>query len=111
MCKPVLCLLFILSAVGTSFSQSFDVCDVYGPIYITDKPHEANLRVFVEESEAFADLVVFKEENVLFADAKGLWAFAKNKSFAHYIIYIDKNKDQADFSIFYTDVESFAGCQ
>lgn len=95
---------------GISYVQP-DYCNIYGTVYIEkENPKEANFRVFVEETEGMADVWVYKMEEKLFADKPGLWHITDKKAFADYIIYIDKNKYLADFSIYYIDVESFAGC-
>lgn len=104
----IICFMAISSA---SRAQVADVCELYGAVFIADKPQEAHFLVYLEENETFADLVVFEEENVLFADRKGIWAFTKNRGFSDFSIFIEKDKDKAHFSIFYTDVEAFAGCQ
>jgi hypothetical protein len=67
--------------------------------------------VYIEETEAFADLVVFKSENALFADKPGLWYFARSRAEANWFIVFVKEREKADFSICFTETESFAGCQ
>ncbi len=68
---------FILTLTGVggsvAYGQGFDVCQLYGVVYVTENPNEANFRVFLEDSEAFADLVVFQEDNRLMADETGSW--------------------------------------
>jgi hypothetical protein len=86
-------------------------CYVYGTIVIVDDPRRAHFRVFVEETEGLADLIIFKEEIRLYADRQGIWHFGENPGLADYVIYLEDNKFLADFSIFYTDIESFARCQ
>ena len=107
-------LSFILTLTGVEevvLAQSFDTCQLYGVVYITENPSEANFKVFVEDSEAFADLVVFREDNRLMADRPGIWFIADSPAFANFSIYLEKNRGLADFSIFYTDILSFAGCK
>ena len=105
---------FILLLMGVSVSdaaaQGFEVCQLYGVVHITDDPNQANFRVYVEDSEAFADLVVFREENRLMADRPGIWYVTETPAFASFSIFIEKNRGLADFAIFYTDIQSFAGC-
>lgn len=91
-------------------AQGFEVCQLYGVVYITDDPNQANFRVYVEDSEAFADLVVFREDNRLMADRPGIWFITETLAFANFSIFIEENRGLADFAIFYTDIQSFAGC-
>jgi hypothetical protein len=106
---------FILMLMGVSandvYAQGFDVCQLYGVVYVTEDPNEANFKVFIEDSEAFADLVVFQEENRLMADQPGIWYIADTPAFANFSIYIERRRGMADFVIFYTDILSFAGCK
>lgn len=105
---------FILMLLGVSvedvYAQGFDVCQLYGAVYITENPSEANFKIFVEESEAFADLVVFREENRLMADEPGIWFLSDSPAFTNFSVFIEKRRGLADFAIFYTDILSFAGC-
>ncbi len=107
-------IIFILCFMGVAgqpaYGQSFNVCQLYGQVYITDSQHDANFRVYLEETEAFADLVVYLEDNQLFADKPGLWFLVKTPAFANFRIYLVKDRNLADFSIYYTDILSFAGC-
>ncbi len=104
-------LIFIwIFGVPPAQAQSFDACQLYGKVYVTDDPREANFKVFVEETEAFADLVVYEEENQLFADKPGLWFITDTQAFANFTIYFEKSRGMADLTIFYTDILSFAGC-
>lgn len=100
--------------LGLSLSvsaQKMDFCKIYGAVYVTKNPKEADFVVFVEETEVFADLVVYLEENKLYADQKGLWFYTDAIDFAQYVIFLTGNKDFADFSIFYIDTPAFAGCK
>jgi hypothetical protein len=87
-----------------------NLCQIYGPVYVTDNPAEAQYFVYLEKEPSFADLVVYLEENQLFADKEGVWYYAKNRSFAKHIICFTENRSRADFSIAYTDAAVFAGC-
>ena len=90
--------------------QQFDVCQIFGAVYLEKDPRKADYKVFVENSETSSDLVVFKEDSRLFADKAGLWCFTDKPAFADFsVAYVDK-KGQADFSVFFTDREFFAGC-
>jgi hypothetical protein len=55
-------------------------------------------------------VVVFKETSSAFADKVGKWHTVDNIKLADFYIYVTKNSSEADFTIAYTDVESFAGC-
>lgn len=85
-------------------------CNVYGAVHVLKEKRGADYIIYMEESDAFADLLVFKEEHKLYADKSGLWFLEKNKGLADYRIYITKNQDEADFSVFYIDSPTFAGC-
>lgn len=107
-------LLFVLMAAplvpGISSIQP-DYCNLYGTVYIEQKnPRLADFRVFVEETEGSADIWVYNMEEKLFADKPGLWHITDKKAFADFIIYYEKEKYLADFSVYFIDVESFAGC-
>ncbi len=102
-------LLSFFLMIGTE-APALDACEVYGKIYLEANPGRADYRVFVEDSEAFADVLVFVQESELYADRPGQWTFVENRGFADVYIYLEKNKNLADFTIAYTDVESFAGC-
>lgn len=102
--------LFCFSSTD-AWSQTFNPCELYGSVYIEKQyPQDADFIVYMEDSEAFADLLIYKEENSLFADREGMWFFTENKDFSDFTILITKDKGLADFSIFYTDIPSFAGC-
>ena len=105
---------FILTLTGVggsvAYGQGFDACQLYGVVYVTETPYEANFRVFLEDSEAFADLVVFQEDNRLMADETGIWYMSDTPAFANFSIYFERSRGLADFAIFYTDILSFAGC-
>lgn len=90
--------------------KQLDPCEIYGKVYIISDPNRADYRVYVEDSESFCDVIVFKEQSALYADNPGHWTFVENSGLANVWVYIEKNKDMADFSIYYTDYESFAGC-
>jgi hypothetical protein len=75
------------------------------------EPARAQFKVYREDSESFADLVVFRAENLLFADKPGKWFFTDARSQARFSICWVSERSSADFSIFITETESFAGCQ
>ncbi|MEO9805320.1 MAG: DUF6150 family protein [Reichenbachiella sp.] len=91
------------------FSQ-IDPCEIYGKVYIEPNPRYAHFKVYEDESEAFADIIIFEEENSLYADQVGHWSFVDDRDFADVYIYFEKDRSLADFSVYYTDYESFAGC-
>jgi len=97
--------------VGPADDDQSRFCYVYGTIAVVDDPRRAHFRVYVEESEGLADLIIFKEEIRLYADRQAIWYFGENPGMADYVIYLEDNKFLADFSIYYTDIESFARCQ
>ncbi|WP_420580305.1 DUF6150 family protein [Reichenbachiella sp.] len=93
-----------------TLKSQIDPCDIYGKIYIEPHPRFAHFRVYEDESEAFADIIVFEEENSLFADEVGHWSFVDDRDFADVYIYFEKDRNMADFSVYYTEYASFAGC-
>ncbi len=110
-CGWGLLLLAVLCLPGSGYAQASKFCNLKGGVYVEKNPAQAQYRVFIDESEAFADLSIFKAQNLLFADRGGLWYFTDTKAQAAFIIaYVDR-KDMADFSIFFIENESFAGCK
>lgn len=108
--KAILSCLGFLLISSISSAQINGRCDIFGVIYLTEIPQEAHYRVFIEESEAFANAVIFEEENELMADRPGLWYFTDNRRFARFVVYITDNKSNSDFTIFYTDIPDYARC-
>ena len=107
-------LIFLSTASGMLKKESFQqnrFCHIYGSIAVVDDPRRAQYKVYIEESEGLADIVVFEEEIRLYADRQGIWHFMKNPGLADYVVYFEENKFFSDFSITYTDIESFARCQ
>ena len=86
-------------------------CQLSGAVFVDSNPTRAQYRVYIEESESFADLLVFKTINALFADKPGLWFFTSSRAQASVGIILVKERAQADFSIHFVETESFAGCQ
>lgn len=85
-------------------------CELKGSACIVDNPQQADYKIYIDDSEAFADMLVFKTDNSLYADKPGVWYFVKNRGFANFTIYLVDAKGKADFSIYYTTIESMAGC-
>lgn len=86
-------------------------CQLKGSFYEEKNPARIQYRVFLAESESFADLLVFKVDNNLFADKPGLWHLTNSRAQANYFISFVEDRSKADFSIYFIDTESFAGCQ
>ena len=93
-----------------AFSQA-PYCQLSGSVTEEKEASRARFRVYREESESFADLVVFKAENALFADKPGKWHFTSSRAQAKFSIIWVEERSQADFSVYITETESFAGCQ
>ncbi|UZR95911.1 DUF6150 family protein [Chondrinema litorale] len=91
-------------------SDRTGICDVYGTAFEVKNVFEATYRVYLEEDEYSADLIVFKETNELMADDTGLWFFTKNKAFAEFTICYVEDRNLADFTVHYTDVDVEAHC-
>lgn len=112
MTQKTLLLLFLSALLfGTAYNpKQYDPCEVYGAIYIEDNPRLAHFKVYEETSESFADILVFEQDNRLYADSQGKWFFTKNRDFADFFVYFESERGLSDFSVYYTDFESFAGC-
>ncbi|UXP33465.1 DUF6150 family protein [Reichenbachiella agarivorans] len=110
MVSILLSLILCFSVFNSVDQPNNDPCEIYGKVFYEKDPQRAHFRVYVEDSESFADVIVFKEVNALYADRPGHWATVSNHGLADVYIYIEKNRSLADFSIYYTDIESFAGC-
>jgi hypothetical protein len=109
-------LLTIFLLLGTLLTNAGslrqDKCKVFGAIYITKIKSEANVIVYLEESEGLADLKVFKVDNPFSATKSGLWQVTETKAMCDFVVYIEKEiKSQADFTIAFTSGEAFAGCE
>lgn len=85
-------------------------CQVYGSFYEVEWPSQANIIVYQEGSEAFADVLVYEQDSRLYADKPGMWHFEESESFAKYTVYFTDKESEADFSVYFTEFESFAGC-
>jgi len=100
-------------AVAAPFG-SVDASKIFGSIYLETDPHRRSYcfaTIYEEPEPAFADVLVFKEESKLFADKSGVWYFTPTRDFADYVLFVTKDRGQADFSIHYTKVRSYAGVQ
>ena len=108
--RLILSVVFYLWAMHTLKAQPA-YCQLKGPVFVETDPARAQYRVFVDDSESFADLLVFRAANALFADKGGLWYFTQSRAQAVFSILFVKERAMADFSVHYIDTESFAGCQ
>ncbi len=108
--KIAFTILFIFLSVS-AFAQRFGACQVYGKIYVVTQKSLADARIFIEDSEGLADVVVYQQSNKFYADKSGQWFFTIDKREANFWVYFEPVKGHADFSIYYTDTESFAGCK
>lgn len=106
------CIVLLLFGFGFQLrAQNQAYCQLKGPVFIETNAARAQYRVYLEESESFADLLVFKTTNSLFADRPGLWYFTPARAQSTFSILFVKERAQADFSIHFIETESFAGCQ
>lgn len=105
----VVCFLASSEVVGQA--RKDQVCSIKGAIFFTTLRQQADFTVFVEETVDFADMQVFREKQRLFADKPGLWHIVDHPHLADYILFQERNRSAADFSIAYTDTQSFAGCK
>jgi len=92
-------------------AQRFNSCQVFGKIYVVTQKNLADAKVFVEESEGLSDVLVYQHTNRFYADKSGQWFFTNDKREANFWVYFEPVKGHADFSISYTETESFAGCK
>jgi len=107
MIKIVLALVLTFIGDGV-LAQAF--CQLRGSVLVVKDPRMAQVKVFLAQSEPFADLLIFKADNKLFADKPGLWHFTTVRAQADFIIaYV--TEEQADVKVFFIENESFAGCR
>jgi hypothetical protein len=90
--------------------QPRNICEVFGTTFEEKNVFAATYRVYLEEDEYSADLVVFKETNELMADKAGLWFFTRNKAFAEFTFCYVEDRNMADFTIYFTDIDVEARC-
>jgi Family of unknown function (DUF6150) len=90
---------------------TIDPCSLHGMVYVEPVESFATYKVFVEDAEAFADLRVFKETVQAFADKPGHWYFTDTKAFADFTVSLVSVKAFANFSIYYTEFQTLAGCR
>lgn len=109
--KSVFAILFFVYLSSNVFAQKVDLCRVYGKFYVVTNKNIADFKVYIEESEGLSDLLVYQHTNKFYADKPGQWFFTTNKQEADFWIYFEPQKGYANFSITYTDTESFAGCK
>jgi Family of unknown function (DUF6150) len=108
--------LFLLWALTAARPASHSLarvhpCDVFGVIHISKDPYLAQFRVYVEtEADYRADVIVFKEDNQLYADRQGIWFVTDKRGFATYTVAYVTDRSQADFIVYFTEKENFAGC-
>ncbi len=88
-----------------------DHCRVFGLMHEVETRSKADFIVYEEESEAFADLIVYDQDNKLHADQSGSWHFVADERESDYKVFFTNDRDQAHFTVFFTDYESFAGCK
>jgi len=88
-----------------------DPCQIFGTAYVETDRQRATYFVYIEtEDDYSADLRVFKEYNQLYADKSGYWFLSKTKAFADFSIFLVPHRSEADFTIFYVEDEIDAGC-
>ena len=110
--KITLGLFLVVVLTGATIKRvpQFDPCQIYGSVYFESSKSLAQYSVFIEDSEGFADVIVFPQEDAIYADRIGNWHITDQRAFADFILYAESTKNFADFSVYYTDIESFAGC-
>ena len=87
-----------------------DACRIQGRVFVTENRGEAHYSVYISEDEYAADVIVYNEQNHFMADGPGKWHLADYYQYEDIIVYFVDSPNQADFTIFYTDVPDFAGC-
>jgi hypothetical protein len=109
----ILTFCFLLLASQETLAQIRTIsnpCEIYGVVYVQTVQSRANFLVYIEEDEYLANLRVFKETNKLLANQSGIWYFSDNEGFADFSIFFVTERSKADFIIYYTNSEFFAGC-
>jgi hypothetical protein len=107
-------LVFLVIILAGSFeiqAQRVDPCKIFGSFFKVDHPGRADIIVYEEDSEYFAQLRVFTEDNRLYADETGVWFFTDQIGFADYRVFFTKKRSQADFTIHFVNSLSRAGCK
>lgn len=94
-----------------SATMGIDPCQLQGAVFVESVEAFATYKVFVEDVESFADLRVYKEGTRGFADKPGRWYFTDNRAFADFTVAFVSVKAFAQFSIYYTEFQSLAGCK
>jgi hypothetical protein len=107
--RLILTAFFLILASSSLAQPAF--CQLSGSVVLEKDPARAQYKVFREDSESFADLIVFRADNLLFADKPGKWHFTESRAQARFSIIWVEERSRADFSVYITDTESFAGCQ
>ena len=110
MLRSALVSVFFFFAIASN-AQDKPWCQLHGSIFETPTKQGADFWVYEEESDAFADMLIFEEENKLYADEPGVWFFVDNIGLADIRVFFTKEKSEADFTIFFTDSTTFAGCK
>ena len=108
-CGLLLCLTSSVAPAPTPPPSGY--CQVYGSIYLATERERPHYWVWEESSEFSADLILFEEDNPLYADREGIWYFTKDPALADFIIGVTNQRDQADFTVYFTDLEAYAGCR
>ncbi len=93
-----------------SLTERNRYCNLYGVVYIEESPGLADFRVYEEETEAFSTLLVYEEDNRLYADREGIWCFTDDRNLADFTVYFSERRKGTQFSVYFIDTESFAGC-
>lgn len=100
--------------VASGQSQRYDQnpCQIYGTAHVENDRTRATYFVYLEtEDDYSADLRVFKEYNELYADKTGYWFFTEQKAFADFSVFFVKHRAEADFTVFFVEDELEAGCE
>jgi len=100
----------VLTSASPAEGQRNPYCDVYGIMHEVQDQRKADYIVYEEETESFADVIIYDQDNRLYANAPGHWHFVGKEHLARFNVYFTTNRDRAHFSVFFTEFESFAGC-
>ena len=102
-------LLLILGCFSGTVSQR-QYCEVFGSVHEVKDPWEADYIVYATSSEVSADIIVFEQQNKFYADKPGMWFFEENREFSTFKVYFTDREREAQFTVYFTRFESFAGC-
>ncbi|MFK7973022.1 MAG: DUF6150 family protein, partial [Bacteroidia bacterium] len=86
-------------------------CELKGAVFVESVAGFADHKIYIEEMESFSNMIIYKETNPAFASEAGHWYITENRSEADFTIFLEPVRNFADFSVFYTNFPTAAGCR